>query len=85
MKGVNLMAALFCKDSGRGGGIEIQLVDSDPAHGPHIALTSKYAGAALCLGEDEIEAVRQWCERIQGKNKEIDDLLNEACGVSDAT
>lgn len=61
------MAAIFNKNSNAQGELNLTLVDSDPAFGPHLELRANEEGgykAALSFNEKEIMAVKQWCERM---------------------
>ncbi len=66
------MAQLFDKNSRDTTKLEITLVTSDHAYGPHIEIQTRLNKAALSLTTEEIKGLKYWCERVLAKIEEIE-------------
>ncbi len=65
------MAQLFDKNSRDVTKLELTLVTSDHAYGPHIEITTKLNKAALIFTAEEIKGLKYWCEKVLAKIEEI--------------
>lgn len=57
------MAMLYDKNSKRQTPIDLMLVSSDHAFGPHLQLKAVQTKTALTLTIEEIKGIKVWCEQ----------------------